>query len=129
MAQLVGPFTLAPTGSTGNNNHTEIRVPAYAEHVGIRFVVEAVGGTPTITYKLQGCLVPDGTAPQAADWADITLLPSDSDTSAVTRVVTVAGSYISHLSPFRDAFSFYRLVTSANTNVTYRAELYASDDE
>lgn len=129
MSQLLGPMTLALTGSTGNNNHAGIASLAEAEHIGVRFVVEVAGATPTVTWKLQGALVPEGVVPAATDWVDIMLRPSDSDTGAVTRTHTAVGSYISHLPYDRDSYSQFRLVTSSNTNVTYRAELYAQDEE
>lgn len=118
MAAMNGPVALAATGSTGNNSHTGVGATPTADKAAVAFVVEAVGATPTVTYKIQGSF--DGT-----NWFDLILLPSDSETAAVTKVVTATGTYVSYLTQAQVRFArFLRLVTSANTNVTYKADLY-----
>jgi len=49
-----GPHLAAPVGSTGNATHKPVHVGADYSSVGMQVVVEAVGATPTVTYKWQG---------------------------------------------------------------------------
>lgn len=128
MAQTVGPITLAPAGSTGNNTHTAVQLPAFFEKVAAQLVVEAVGATPTITWKLQGALVPEGVTPATTDFFDLMLLPTATDTGAATFVATAVGASAAFLPYARDLARWVRMVTSANTNVTYRGELYGADE-
>ncbi len=120
-AYFSGPYPLAATGSTGNTTHAGIDVnPASAGHT-FQFVVEAVGATPTVTWKVQG-------SPDNVYWYDVTYVTDASDTAAsAARVVTVIGGSIQFLSnPVARQFKWYRLVTSANTNVTYRCDAYGT---
>lgn len=86
-----------------------------------QFVVEVIGATPTITFKYQGSL--DGT-----NWYDLIYYTDANDTLAVaTRVATTVSAVVQ----WQDsgggsrAYTQFRCVTTLNTNVTYRAELYA----
>lgn len=113
---------LAPVGSTGNNNHTPIRVDPSVSKICVEFVCEAIGATPTVTYKLQGVMV-DG-APASTDWQDLILLPAGSETAAVSPVATAVGRSMNYLAQGHVRFvRQVRLVTSSNTNVTYSANL------
>jgi hypothetical protein len=107
---------LAPVGSTGNNTHSAVNVPIFYA-VTFQFVVEAVG--TTVTYKYQGTI--DGT-----NWFDVGYITDASDAlSQATRVRTTTGSDVAWLSnPVARQFKAFRCVTSSNTGVTYRAELY-----
>lgn len=114
-------YALAATGSTGNNTHTAV-TPADHDNaqVAFQFVVEAVGGTPTVTFKYQGSL--DGLT-----WTDVPYVPANTNTSATaTQTVTGVGTTLNFLDINSGArlFEQFRCVTTANTNVTYRAELY-----
>lgn len=112
---------LAAIGSTGNVNGAAITLSDSADKSALEFVVEAAGATPTITYKLQGTFVD---SPAATDWFDLILLPSDSETAAVSRTVTAVGRYVSYVSQAHSRFvKNVRLAPSANTNVTYSANL------
>jgi len=115
---------LAPVGSTGNNNHNLVQPnPTHKGGVCLEFVVEAIGGGPTVTYKLQGTMA-DAAAPASTDWEDIFLVPASTDTAAATRAVTAVGRTYSFISLSHiKFFKKVRLVTSANTNVTYSASL------
>lgn len=125
MSAFVGPAQLAATGATGNNSHASINPVAEGNKLAVAFTVEAVGGTPTVTYKLQATFDPDTTVDASANWFDLILLPSDSDTAAITKVVTATGQYVSYLAQSHVRFvRRVRLVTSLNTNVTYRASLH-----
>lgn len=110
---------LAPAGSTGNNTHAAVNAPPMAANVAFQFVVEAAGATPTVTFKFQGSL--DGT-----NWYDLDYVTDAVDTGAVAaRTVTAVGAYAEFVqSPLQRAFTQYRCVTSANTNITYRAEMF-----
>ena len=117
--RLIGPVTLHATGTTGTGSGTSVGNLAAAD-VAVGFVVEAVGATPTITFRLQGSV--DGT-----NWSDVKATDAEG-TSAVSHTKTSTGVVIVHpqenASPMR-WFPFYRVNVTANTNVTYRASLYA----
>lgn len=117
MANFV-KLDLAPTGSTGNNTHSSVALNDISPQATVQFVVEAIGATPTVTYKVQGSY--DG-----VNFFDAFYAPASSDTSVNTAitVTTVGISVIYLVRPYK----FVRLVTSANTNVTYRGEIYMSD--
>jgi hypothetical protein len=116
---MIEKLAAANTGSTGNNTHNSVQVWAEYDALALHFVVEAVGATPTVTYKFQGSL--DGT-----NWFDINYITDATDTGAVsTKVRTTTGADVLFLSnPVARKYQFIRCVTSANTNVTYRAEIY-----
>lgn len=122
-----GPHELAPTGSTGNATHDPLHIGSDYMALGMLFIVEAVGATPTVTWKVQGSISGDGA--QAAEWFDIAYITDATDTLAVTtRTATAVGHQINFLAnPSARKYKFIRLVTSANTNVTYRAEAYLID--
>lgn len=114
---------LAPTGSTGNNTHNPASVSIESVlPTAVQFVVEVAGATPTVTWKAQGSM--DGT-----NWYDLFYITDATDTSAAAaRVATAVGAQIEWLAlaPTRN-YAQFRVVTSLNTNVTYRAELYIAD--
>lgn len=117
-----GPLPAALAGSTGNATHGSVHVGADYSALVLQFVVEAVGATPTVTYKWQGSA--DNT-----NWYDVAYITDASDTlSAATAVVTTVGATIKFTcNPSARRYKYYRLVTSANTNVTYRGEIYMAD--
>ena len=121
----ITPLGLANAGTTGNNTHTSIRLsPSELMAIGIEFVVEAAGATPTVTWKVQGTLA-EATVPDAsAAWEDVPyILSSTATESQATRVATAVGSQFQWLS-LASGSRFYkriRLVTTANTNITYSA--------
>lgn len=119
MSSYNGPVYLAPAGTTGNNTSTASHVDPNHFALVFQFVVEAVGATPTVTFKFQG-------SPDNTNWYDIGYITDGTDgISQSTRTVTAVGSSIAFLSnPFARRYRYVRCVTTANTNVTYRAELY-----
>jgi hypothetical protein len=128
MAQVIlGPVALAPNGSTGNNTHTGVSLDAAIEAAGIHFVVEAAGATPTVTFKVQGCL-DDATVTDAnAAWQDLAYLPAGTDTVATaTQTVIAPGTTVEFFDLASGArfYRRYRVVTTANTNITYHATLF-----
>lgn len=115
---------LAPAASTGTASHQSISVAPIPQLIAVEFVVEAVGATPTITYKLQGSWDPGSVADGSANFFDLIALPSDNETAAITKTVTATGGYATYLAQSTVRFApRVRLVTSANTNVTYHANL------
>lgn len=112
---------LAPTGSTGNNTHTSYQLSPAGRSICAEFVVEAVGATPTVTFKLQGTLDDTNTVDASANWFDLPFITDTADTVAATLTKTAVGSFPLWLSLANIRFvRRVRVVTSANTNVTYR---------
>lgn len=120
---LIDVYPLSPTGSTGNNTHTAVQMPGPGlRTVAFQFVIEAVGATPAVTWKIQGSL--DGVG-----YMDIPYVTNTSDTTTanpITESAPTAGfrRVLWLANPLARQFRYFRLVTSANTNVTYRGELY-----
>ena len=118
---------LAPVGSTGNTTHASASLPEANNLAAlcVEFEITAVGGTPTVTYKVQGSL-DDGSVRDAdSDWFDLMVIPANSDTGVATDTKTAVGVYAYFLATPRLAIRKIRLVTSANTNVTYEADVMA----
>ncbi len=113
----------APAGSTGNNTHAsqEMDSPSGAG-VAFEFEVTAVGATPTVTYKWQASL--DGT-----NWRDLAYITDAVDTLAVvTRARTTVSSDLLFLAnPQARIYRYFRVVTTLNTNCTYRAYITVPD--
>lgn len=125
MASLTGPIYLAPTGSTGNVTTPLKQVPVEVDTIAAQFVTEAVGATPTVTWKIQGTL--DGT--NFFDMPYITQSTSATSQAAIVST-TVQAIPIWFDSAAGDArkITGVRLVVTANTNVTFRCELYLWDE-
>ena len=117
----IGRTALTAAAQTGNNTHNAVELGKEIRQVAWEFVVEAVGATPTVTWKLQGSM--DGT-----NFYDVAYLTDATDTVAVaTRTATAVGRQVGFLSLSSvRVYRYYRLVTSANTNVTYSAVLYVA---
>lgn len=116
-------YLLAAAGTTGNNTGTGVETTNIVEaaQVACQFVVEVAGATPTVTFKFQGSL--DGT-----NWYDVAYVTDASDTlSAATKTVTGVGASVIFLDSANGSrfYKLFRCVTTANTNITYRAELWA----
>jgi hypothetical protein len=110
---------LAPAGSTGNATHDGVFVGGTYDAVAFVFEVSAVGGSPSVTWKVQGSLDGD-------NWSDVGYITDASDTiSTATRAATSVGAQVAFLSnPVARKFNFFRLVTSSNSNVTYGADVH-----
>lgn len=120
LAQPKGAKSLAPVGTTGNiTGASSGPVEMGGNAVALQFIVEAVGATPTVTFKYQGSL--DGT-----NWFDVTYVSVTTDTLATaTQTVTGLGATVIFLeNPAVRNWNWFRVITTANTNVTYSAELY-----
>lgn len=120
---------LAPAGSVGNNTHPSVEVPQDADALSLEFEITAVGATPTVSFLFQGSMdgpeVPDANS----DWDDLEVLPTDAaaETAAV-QTKTAVGVYGNAVELARRPIRKVRLVTSANTNVTYESEAFSSSD-
>jgi hypothetical protein len=117
-----GPHPASISGATGNNTHSSVHIGADYSTVALQFVVEAIGSTPTITYTWQG-------SPDNVNWYPIAYITDASDTlsvaATVATTVSAALQFICNGSIRR--YKYIRLVTSSNTNVTYRGEIYLAD--
>lgn len=112
---------LAPAGSAGNQTSAALLLDPDSERANVEFVVEAIGATPTVTWKAQVSM--DGLA-----WFDAQYVTDAVDTVAVAAItVTVVGSQVVFLRLADRGWQWVRLVVSANTNVTYRCELRQKD--
>jgi len=120
---------LAPVGATGNNTHASVGTDADYDVLNLEFEITAVGATPTISWLFQGSNDGLEVADAASDWFPLEVLPSDAvvELAAVQTKVAV-GVYNSSVEVSRRPVRKVRLVTSANTNVTYEAEAYAGVD-
>lgn len=133
MARIRKAGQLAAVGSTGNNTHTSVSTPADADSLSLEFEITAVGATPTVTYKYQGSQ-DDGTTPDASsDWFDLPVVVdpvagAEAVPTTALQVQTAVGVYEAFVQLAQHPITKVRLVTSANTNVTYESECWASVD-
>jgi len=116
---------LAPKGSVGNARHAAHGLQT-EQRVGIAFVVEAVGATPTATVTIQGLKL-GGDPAVAGDWVDIAYVDADSTLAAskAAIVVTAVGRTVKYLDG--TALRFFESIAvnvTANTNVTFSANAY-----
>ena len=127
MSGFVGPLIMAPTGSTGNHSdHPGVGLSPAANRAAFAFVVEVAGAGPTVTFKFQGTLDPQSVTDANALWQDLFVLPIGSDTgTAAPAAATATGVFIHYLAQAHTRFvRRVRVITSANTNITYRCELH-----
>lgn len=117
---------VTPTGQTGNNTHAGVRIDPEPRGLAFQFVVEAVGATPTVTWKIQGSLDEDTVSDANAAWYDVSYVTDASDTPAVATIASTAvgkkAIFLSNAQSRR--YRRFRAVTSANTNVTYRVQAH-----
>ena len=122
----VSKYSLAATGTTGNNTHASLSAADHENaQLGFQFVVEAAG--TTVTWKIQGSLDVPGLSDAAGNWYDIPYVTDASDTVATTALTSTAvGAKVIYLDQGSGnrCFRSFRLVTSSNTGITYRGEFY-----
>lgn len=126
MAQLSHTAVqLAPAGTTGTGRKSALGF-VNPSIIAIEIVLEVVGGTPALTFTVQG-LKPGGDEATAADWSDVAVVVANSTTAATaTPSVTLAtGRYIFYIDGLdKRCFEGVAVNVTANTNVTFRANAY-----
>ena len=125
-----------PQGSTGNVTFPSIEVPPDVDQDAfiLSFIVEAVGATPTVTYKWQYSLDDPSISDANATWFDL-LYHLPGVTPEVAPVATTRARTAVSTDPLlptqgaakKELYRRVRLVTSANTNVTFRGEVIGLD--
>lgn len=126
-----GPFTITFGGGlaatnvaqlvpTGHNTHASVPTEEREGSISVQFLVEQVGGTPTITFKVQSSFDGPEIADDDSNWADLELDPLDNSGAGLTFTKTQVGTY-QYAVPPQDQPRKIRLVTSDITNVTYSA--------
>lgn len=121
---------MANVGSTGNNTHASVPVDGTegVEVLSLEFEITAIGATPTVSWLYQGSMDGSDVPDSSSDFFTLEVLPSDSATeSAAVQTKTAVGVYESSVEISRRPVRKMRLVTSANTNVTYEADAYGTD--
>lgn len=122
---LINVQTITATAITASaTTHTaltpvEVGSGSGSPTVGFLFTTTLAdtAATATITAKVQGTV--DGTT-----YVDVLLLPNDSATAAASFAKTTAASWVWFVADASNRkFQNYRLVTSANTNISYLASM------
>jgi hypothetical protein len=116
----VETHVLAPSGSNGNQTGPAVGIGVGTTNTMVfQFVVEAAGGSPTVTFQFQGSI-------DNEYWYPIAYVTDSSDTvSTASRVMTATGASVCFLSnPIARAYNYVRVVVSGINNITYRAEAY-----
>lgn len=125
-----GQKALAPAGSTGNNTHPSVSIDPASDVVTVEFEVTAVGATPTVTYNVQASNDNGDVSDAASDWFDPFALRENAATEAdIAGTKTAVSLETWTLDLTRRPFQKLRLVTSANTNVTYEATVFEYNDK
>jgi hypothetical protein len=115
MAQVVAPGNLS-TAQTGNGDSTNTVLDLdYSRPAAIR-IVSTIGATPTVTVNIQGSV--DGTVFYNIPYA-LVASPSTFVVTAITITTAVTTFYLLQTN---QAYSYVKLVYSANTNVTLTAD-------
>lgn len=113
-----GQQTNLATGQTGNAVSTNVvqrRSDGNAERPAVLRIVTTVGATPTCTYLIEGS--PDGSSWFPLPTQDITAAGAPGALTSATFVITTATTTWKLL-PVDAPWSYLRVTSSANTNVT-----------
>ena len=125
----ISVIPLASAGQTGNNTHASIALPEAPARLAFALIVTAIGAGPTVTWKVQVSADPPDVTDANSTWVDLIYFTAGTnDTLAVaTRAVTTVSRDTVFLDDANGArfFRKARLVTTLNTNVTYRGECVA----
>jgi len=105
---------------TGNGDSTNVAFRGSRDTAGTVIITSAIGATPTVTVNIQGSVdgVNYANVPYyAGAWAvaPTYILTAIVITTAVTTMYHIRGT---------DDFRYFKLVYSANTNVTLTADAY-----
>lgn len=111
--------------SSGNNTHAGARIEP-EKGIAFQFEVVTAGATPTVTWKIQGSVDTDDVSDANATWFDMLYVTDATDTPAAAALVSTAvGKKIIWMSNTDSRmYRRFRLVTSANTNITYRGSAH-----
>jgi hypothetical protein len=111
---------LLSNAQTGNGDSTNIASRQTGDIVGGGAVVitSAIGATPTVTVNIQGSV--DGVAYFNVPYA-LVATPRTFVVTAITITTAVTTTYLLQENVF---YRFFKLVYSANTNVTLTATVY-----
>lgn len=107
-------------GSTGNSSAVVQHADGLGDRILVEFEVEAVGGTPTITWQIEG-------SNDGSTWTAVSLLQADA--SVATTNAAIVATTVSKVWRYIDGldkrwFSQLRVRTTLNTNVTYSSRFY-----
>jgi hypothetical protein len=113
---------LAATGRTGANTDGPVSVIPYGHGpVALEFIVEAAGGSPSVTVALQGSF-------DNITFVPIFILPAGSDTAVASFAATSAITFLYFVAQKHSrSFPYYQSVTTSNSNMTYRSNLWISE--
>lgn len=115
MAQVIAPGNLQ-TAQTGNADSTNTVLDLDYSRPAVIRVISTVGGTPTVTVNIQGSV--DGTTFYNIPYA-LVGAPSTFVLTALTITTAVTTFYLLQTG---QAWSYVKLVMSANTNVTLTSD-------
>jgi hypothetical protein len=103
-----------------------VRTAPFCDKLAVWFVVEAVGTTPTITWKAQFSPDMNDVSDANSAWFDLPYVSATSDALSQTAITqTAVGAVPIWLDNPQVRFvRKVRLLVSANTNVTFRCELH-----
>ena len=116
-------------GETGNDTSNGVKVLPETRDILLNFIVEAAGAGPTVTYKWQYSLDAHDITDAAATWTDVSYtLPTDTAETFASTTRARTSVSIDTLLPYMGAkvsmaYRRFRVVTTSNTNITYRAEV------
>lgn len=114
---------LAPVGSVGNIVGAAQAIEPDAEELNVLFVVEAIGATPTVTWKAQ--ISPDG-----VNWFDAPYVNDASDAIAQAALTTaVVGATEIWIHVTQDRHPRFGSSPARTRTSTFRAELRQNDAE
>jgi hypothetical protein len=116
---------LATKGSTGTGLKSAQNLE-FATVMAVEFQVEAVGGTPTVTYTVKGC--PPGKDPNTAgNYVALAYVTENAGTasSSAAFTTTAVGRNVVFIDGLdRRFFIAIAVDVTANTNVTYSARVH-----
>ena len=122
---IISQFAALP-GSTGNTTHQSVGFTQEATSAAVDFRCTAIGATPTVTFVIQGSFDEPQTLDASSVWVTAFVYPvgSDTGTAAPAAVTTVSSNPVYLRGPSLRFYKKVRVVTSANTNVTYEAKVH-----
>jgi hypothetical protein len=122
---IVSQYAALPS-TTGNNTHQSVGLTQDAISACVDFRCTAIGATPTVTFVVQGSFDDPSVADASSTFVTAFVYPvgSDTGTAAPAAVTTVSSNPVFLAGPSGRFYKKVRVVTSANTNVTYEAKVH-----